>query len=90
MYTDLPEAELRAYRSGQLDPADFDAFWAETLAEADQHPLNVTVTPVNAGLRTLDVFDVTFAGFAGQSIKAWLRVPAAATGPLPAIVQFHG
>ena len=34
MYTDLPEAELRAYRSGQTDPGDFDAFWADTLAAA--------------------------------------------------------
>ena len=90
MYTDLPEAELRAYRSTQADPGDFDAFWADTLAEADRHPLAVTVTPVDAGLRTLDVFDVTFAGFGGQPIKAWLRVPAGASGPLPTIVQFHG
>ena len=90
MYTDLPETELRAYRSSQADPADFDAFWADTLAEADGYPLGVTVTPVDSGLSTLAVFDVTFAGFGGQPIKAWLRMPATATGPLPAIVQFHG
>jgi len=90
MYTDLPEADLRRYVSAQADPADFDAFWAETLAETATHDINVTVAPVDAGLGTLDVFDVTFAGFAGTPIKAWLRVPAGATGPLPTIVQFHG
>ncbi|MDJ0348821.1 alpha/beta fold hydrolase [Cryobacterium sp. PH29-G1] len=90
MYTDRPEAELRTYRSAQVDPADFDAFWAETLAEAETHDLNVRVSAVDAGLATLDVYDVTFCGYGGQPIKAWLRVPARATGPLPTIVQFHG
>jgi cephalosporin-C deacetylase len=41
-------------------------------------------------LTTLDVYDVTFAGWAGQPVRAWLRVPAGATGPLPAVVQFVG
>jgi len=90
MYTDLPEDQLRSRVSTQADPADFDEFWAGTLAETRRHPLAVTVTRVDAGINTLDVFDVTFAGYGGQSIKAWLRVPAGASGPLPAIVQFHG
>ena len=90
MFIDLPEAGLRAYRSTQTDPADFDTFWADTLAETRSHELTVTATPVDAGLSTLDVFDVTFAGFGGQQVKAWLRVPAGAEGPLPTIVQFHG
>ena len=34
MLTDLPEHELRAYRSSQTCPGDFDAFWTRTLAEA--------------------------------------------------------
>ena len=95
MYTDMPEASLHAYRSTQTEPADFDAFWADTLADAHRHPLNVTATRVTDApggpvLTTLDVYDITFSGFGGQPIRAWLRVPAGATGPLPAIVQFHG
>ena len=90
MFIDLPEAELRTYHSTQHDPADFDAFWADTLAETRRHELVVTVTPVDAGLATLDVFDVSFPGFGGEQIKAWLRVPRGAAGPLPTIVQFHG
>lgn len=90
MFIDLPEAELRTYRSTQHDPADFDAFWADTLAETRRHELVVTVTPVDAGLATLDVFDVSFPGFGGEQIKAWLRVPRGSEGPLPTIVQFHG
>ena len=91
MFVDLPEAELRAYRSAQVDPADFDAFWGETLAASRAAaPAGAVLEPVDAGLRTLDVFDVTFPGFAGQPIRAWLRMPRGATGPLPAVVQYQG
>jgi cephalosporin-C deacetylase len=90
MFTDLPEPALREYRSTQTDPDDFDEFWAATLAETRAHPLDLRVERVETGLTTLDVYDVTFAGWAGQPVRAWLRVPAGATGPLPAVVQFVG
>lgn len=91
MLTDLPEAALRDYRSAQTDPADFDAFWSATLAESrDAAPAGAVLERVDAGLRTLDVYDVTFPGFAGQSIRAWLRVPHGASGPLPTVVQYQG
>ncbi|WP_396598700.1 acetylxylan esterase [Frigoribacterium sp. R86507] len=90
MFTDLPEPALREYRSTQTDPDDFDEFWARTLAETRAHPLDLRVERVDAGLTTIDVYDVTFAGWAGQPVRAWLRVPAAAEGPLPAVVQFVG
>ncbi|GAB3395273.1 acetylxylan esterase [Humibacter soli] len=90
MFTDLPERELRAYVSDQREPDDFDAFWERTLSEARSFPLDVVVTPVETGLATIDTFDITFNGFGGQPIKAWLRTPAGATGPLPTIVQYQG
>lgn len=90
MFLDLPETELRAYRSAQSDPADFDEFWQRTLAESRAFDLELTVTPVETGLATVQVFDVTFAGYHGQRIRAWLRLPAGAAGPLPAVVQFVG
>ncbi|KQN46047.1 acetylxylan esterase [Frigoribacterium sp. Leaf44] len=90
MFTDLPEPALREYRSTQTDPDDFDEFWATTLAETRAHPLDLRVDRVETGLTTVDVYDVTFAGWAGQPVRAWLRVPAAAKGPLPAVVQFVG
>ncbi|QEO10669.1 acetylxylan esterase [Protaetiibacter larvae] len=92
MLVDLPEAELHAYRSAQTDPADFDAFWADTLAESRAAAPEglVVLEPVEAGLRTLEVYDVTFPGFAGEPIKAWLRVPRTASGPLPTVVQYQG
>jgi cephalosporin-C deacetylase len=90
MFTDMPETALWEHRSTQTEPDDFDAFWAATLDETRTHPLDVRIEAVETGLATVDVYDVTFAGWAGQPVRAWLRVPAGATGPPPAVVQFVG
>ena len=74
----------------QTEPDDFDAFWAETLAETRHHALDVTIEQRETGLAVIDVFDVTFRGFGGTRIHAWLRVPRGTTGPLPGLVQFFG
>lgn len=90
MLTDLDPAGLAAYRSDHETPPDFDAFWQSTVDATRAHDLDLRVTPVATDLVTLDVFDVTFAGFGGHPIHAWLRLPRAVDGPLPAVVQFHG
>lgn len=74
----------------QTEPADFDDFWADTLETARGFLLDVTLTPHPTLLTQLEVFDVTFRGFGGTPIHAWLRVPARAAGPLPGLVQFFG
>jgi cephalosporin-C deacetylase len=89
-YIDLPLDQLRAYRPALEPPADLAAFWVATLADARRHDLATTFTPVATGLTLIDTFDVTFAGFGGDPIRAWLRLPAGATRPLPAVVQFVG
>jgi cephalosporin-C deacetylase len=90
MLTDLPVEELQAYRSSQSEPPDFDDFWAGTLAEAAAHDVDVRLQKVATGLTTIDTFDVTFRGYAGQDVRAWLRVPAGQDGPLPTVVQYVG
>lgn len=90
MLSDLPEAQLREYRSAQVDPDDFDEFWSGTIAESRRAGGEVTATPVDTGLLTVEVFDVTFPGFAGQPVRGWLRLPRQRTGPLPGIVQYVG
>ena len=87
---DLSLPELRAYLPELDEPADLDAFWAGTLAEARGHDLALTVEPVDTGLTVIETFDVTFAGFAGDPIRAWLTRPAGATEPLPAVVEYIG
>lgn len=90
MYVDMPASELPDYRSSQVDPADFDEFWDATLATARAEASAVRLEPVDSGLTTIDIFDVTFSGWNGQPVRAWLRLPKRATGPLPAIVEFVG
>jgi cephalosporin-C deacetylase len=87
---DLPLDELRRYRPEPAEPDDFDAFWADTLAEARAHELGARFERVETGLRLLESYDVEFAGFGGATIKAWLHLPAGQPGPLPAVVQYQG
>ena len=87
---DLPVEEMRSYRPEVAEPADFDQFWSSTLAETREHDLNLRVERVDAALRLVDVHDVTFAGFGGHPIRAWLTRPAGVTEDLPIIVEFQG
>lgn len=89
-FIDLPLAELRAYRGTTTEPEDFDSFWATTLAESRAVATAPVLTPHDAGLTEVDVFDVTFSGFAGDPIKAWLMLPKNPAGPLPAVVEYNG
>ena len=87
---DLPIDALRAYSPSLAVPDDFDAFWASTLADARSHALDATFTPVDTGLTLVDTYDVTYRGFGGSPVKAWLHLPAGATTPLPAVVKYLG
>ncbi|MGW1230644.1 acetylxylan esterase [Streptomyces sp. NPDC002530] len=87
---DLPLDELRAYRPESTEPDDFDAFWRRTLDEAAAYPLDAEFTPYDAALTQVDVYDVSFAGWGGHRIRAWLNVPAGAEGPLPTVVNYLG
>lgn len=86
---DLPLEQLRAYRAELTEPDGLDAFWAGTLAEARTHDLALRAEPVDVGLPHVEVLDVTFAGFGGHPVKAWLRRPVGGTD-LPALVELVG
>ncbi|MEV6353942.1 acetylxylan esterase [Streptomyces hydrogenans] len=90
MLFDMPLDRLRAYHPEPEEPADFDAFWAGTLAEAAAHPLDAVFTPEETGLTTVEVHDVAFSGWGGQRIRGWLLLPRHRTAPLPAVVQYIG
>lgn len=87
---DLPLEELERYRPELRAPDDFDDLWASTLAEARAHPVAVEAQPVRTALRLVDVQDVSFAGFGGERVRAWLVRPAGADGPLPVVVEYNG
>ncbi len=90
MLFDLPLEQLRVYRPERAEPADFDAFWEQTLAEARRHALAPRFEPVDVGLRLVEAFDVTYSGYGGQPIKGWLLLPRARSGPLPCVVEYIG
>ena len=87
---DLPLESLRAYRPERDEPADFDAFWKQTLNEAAGHDLAPDFVPYDAALSGVRVYDTTFTGWGGHPIKAWLLLPAGATAKLPCVVQYIG
>ena len=89
---DLPLSELERYLPDVDEPADFDEFWARTLAEARGFDLALQAVPIDTGLRLVDVDDVTFAGFGGHPIKAWAIRPAGSPAgrALPAVVEYLG
>ena len=87
---DLPLDELRGYRPDLAEPADLRQFWQATLDDAHTHDLDVTWTPYESPLRTVDVFDVRFGGFGGQRVAAWLLLPRQRSAPLPCVVQYVG
>lgn len=89
-FFDLPLDELRKYTPERREPADFDAFWQETLSATRQFPLEARFEPVDYHLRTVETFDVTFNGYGGQPVKGWLLLPAQRSEPLPCVVEYIG
>lgn len=89
-YFDLPYEQLQAYLPDRQEPADFGAFWQETLEQTRSFPLDARFDPVDYGLRTLETYDVTFNGYGGQPIKGWLLLPRQRTGPVPCVVEYIG
>ncbi len=89
-FFDMPFDQLQRYLPAREEPADFDAFWDATLTEARRHPLDPQFTPYECGLRSLEVFDVTFRGYGGQPVKGWLLLPRLREGRLPCVVEYIG
>lgn len=89
-FFDMPLKELDAYRPERQEAPDFDAFWADSLAETRRHALNARFEPADYRLKVIETYDVTFAGYDGQPIKGWLLLPAQRSGPLPCVVEYIG
>ncbi|MFD6140468.1 acetylxylan esterase [Promicromonospora sp. NPDC060271] len=87
---DMPLSDLESYLPEIDEPADFDEFWSTTLAEARTFDEAPTVERIDAGLTEILVDDVTFPGFGGHPVKAWLTRPAHADGDLPVVVEYNG
>jgi cephalosporin-C deacetylase len=89
LYDDDP-ALLGLARADHDEPEDFDRFWRETLDEARSIRPDLRRQPVESGLVTVAVEDVTFPGWSGQPVRGWLLRPATRPDPLPLVVQYCG
>ena len=85
---DIAAEQLPHYRPEVSEPDDFDTFWDRTLAEARDHDLAMEVVPVDAHLRVVEAYDLTFSGFGGHRVKGWYLRPAGVAEPLPAVVEY--
>ncbi|MDR2566775.1 MAG: acetylxylan esterase [Bifidobacteriaceae bacterium] len=104
MLRDLPLEELRSYQSQTREPDDFDVFWEVALHESRADGGRPVPERVELDLHGVEVFDVTFSGFSGEPVKAWLRLPVSGSGsglvsgsgvpdavrPPACVVQFGG
>ncbi|SEE99326.1 acetylxylan esterase [Ruania alba] len=90
---DLPLEDLQRYRSPRPAPPGLVEYWERTLAEArGADTAGVRCVPAESALVTVDAYDVTFPGFAGEEIKAWWLLPTRSGGAdrLPVVVEFLG
>ncbi len=87
---DLREDQLADFRTEREEPNDFDAFWQSTLELARGHDLDPVFTRFPTAITEVDVFDVTFSGWAGDRIKGWFLAPRHLEGPLPCVVEYVG
>jgi cephalosporin-C deacetylase len=98
-FFDLSREDLPRYKPERREEADFDAFWASSLADAESRPLAARFAPYPSGLDAVEVLDASFAGYGGQRVSAWLILPSAALRPslpsyrggrLPCVVEYIG
>ncbi len=72
-------------------PADFDAFWADKIAELQKVPANPVLTTVDSGNPKVGLWLITMDNIRGSMIHGYLARPLA-EGPCPAmlVVQWAG
>jgi cephalosporin-C deacetylase len=89
---DLPEEQLRTYRTTTPEPDDLDQWWAARLEEARSEARETTLErhqPETYG--ALPVWDVEFSGGRGDRIRGWyLRPAGSGDAPLPLVVTYIG
>lgn len=76
-----------------LDRETIDEFWNDLLAEDEEQPLEVTITPEETPYPGMKVSKVSYMSYGETTIKAWYIQPAddaEGTGDRPCIVTFPG
>ena len=89
---DLPLDELWTYTGRNPCPEDHDLYWAGALAELDDAAAgaDVRLDRVEHPAAYAECFDLWFTGVRGARVYAKYLRPAHSSGPVPAVVVFHG
>jgi len=88
--SDLTLAELEEYVPALETPDDLHEFWKRTLAAQARYPIEVHSELIPTHLMTLEHYDISYSGYGGAPIKAWLTRPAGVERDLPLVVEFQG
>src|SRR5690606_38340522 len=88
-FTDLTLDDLRTDRPDLPEPADLDAFWSTTIAEARAAGGGFDLSPADTPITELIVEDLVFPGFGGEPVRAWVTRPKT-DAALPAFVEYVG
>ncbi len=87
---DFPLKKLETYRGINPRPADFDAFWDQSLAQMRALDPQVSLTPAEFQTPFAECFDLYFTGVGGARVYAKLLRPKNVSTPHPAVLLFHG
>lgn len=87
---DMPLEELRRYTGINPCPSDMDEYWEQALKE--MRAVDPCLELMDAafqwdGVRCRDLW---YSGVRGGRIHAKLLMPAQSSGPVPALLRFHG
>ncbi len=85
----MPLTDLRSYRPDVAVSPDFDAFWEATIAESRAAASDPTLVTADTPITQFIVEDLTFSGFGGEPIRAWVTRPRT-DAALPAVVEYIG
>lgn len=88
-FTDLTLDELRNFRPTVAVPHDFDAFWTRTLDASRATGQEISLDTVESPITELIVEDLTFPGFEGEPVRAWVTRPRT-DHPLATIIEYNG
>ena len=89
---DLPQEQLKDYRTDTAEPAGLDRWWRQRLDEARAAAREPTLTRYEPGTYgPVEAYDTEFSGAGGDRIRAWYLRPAGEPGAgTPTVVKFIG
>ncbi len=89
-FFDMPLDQLETYLPGLTAKDDFDEFWEQSYMFAHHAPMQPVFQAVKEPIDLVDVYDVSFPGYAGQPVKGWMILPKSTKEPIPCVVEFVG